>query len=703
LSQHIGWFGFIQLESGEKLFEGDPLLNDLLRRLQFKVAAEIAPKLAVKVAEVWEREVRQIKQAEVPDGDSEMLLLMFLNEVTSADQVPFSIKTYVSYLCEDYHLIKKRKEAAKYGLSNTPQLFLFLATRHCKSGADVAELLATLDALATEEAAELWHHLSHDDFQAMLLIDKGWLRESEADLPDWQKYLESLEQALVFASKRRAKSLLAALYRAKAIVLKEYCTDRDRASQALDEGERAVAQPHPFLHDYRAKLLFLEERYDEALSIWRSVLRTLEHERNEGRIYAYRDAAICATKLGYWLEAADIFRRGAEATKLPPAKMPDGSEYQQDHTLEYSFRAEYAFALWKAGERADAVTEFARIVDTFAPQHLLQKNHKAHLLYRRVGHAIGWIGSEIYGGQNPIEPPPGLFIEPAISQKIITQLSQSPELPLIPLWHILARIEYKLSFGNTMFRRFTEVLHKSPQPAAMLNYYDLRLRHSLKELKTEEIVSDFLRLSAAIKKQAVQAQSEAFGLSEAGELKQVLFVALLRLFSQGQEQPVPLAQWRLGDERVTELKEEVGRWLDFVAENLDAESNKMRTLLKDGSADNEYRWIVALLLTARDELDPETRFYASTVLVYGDYAKRWQELYEDSLATLISREWTKIATQQPFALNSPRINCPIILSACKDDSVIGLKKAARILLAAKNAVQTTMGEIIENKLIQLAE
>ncbi len=715
LSRHVVWFGFACLGPGERLFEGDSFLNDLLRRLQFKIAVETSPKLAIKVAQVWEQEVRQIKQTELPAGVSQLLLLTtFLNEMTSANQVPFSIRTYVSYLCENYHLIKRFKEywpesddeqetlPDKYGLTNNPQLFLFLATRRCKSGADVVELLATLDALASEEAAELWQLLSHDDFQAMLLIDKGWLRESEADLPDWQKYLESLEQSLVFASKQRAVSLMVAVYRARAIVLKEYCNDREGALQALDEGERAVGQPHLFLREYRAKLLFLEEHYDEALSIWQNVLRTLEHERNEGRIYAYRDAAICATKLGDWSEAADLFRRGAEAAKLPSAKMPDGSEFQQDHTLENSFRTEYAFALWKAGERADAIIEFARIAGTFAPPHLLQENHKAHLLYRRVGHAIGWIGSEIYEGQNPIEPLPGWFTEQHVNDEIVRQLPQSPVL-LLTIWYILARLEYSFTLGNVMFRRFTEELHKSPQPAATLSYYDLRLRHSLKELNTEKTVSDFLKLSAECKKQAAQNQAETSVWSEVGELKRVLFVGLTRLLSERQRQEVPLAQWRLGVERVAGLKEEVGKWLDFVAESLEAKSDKLSTLLKDGSADNELRWVAALLITAIDEVDPETRFYANIVLVYSDYAKQWQDLYDDSLATLVSREWEKIAAQEPFSLSSPRTNCPAILSACKDDSVTGLKKAARILLAAKNAVQTRMGEVIENKLRQLAE
>src|SRR5262249_36974424 len=66
LSTYIVWFGFAKLELGEKLFAEDPFLSELLRRLQFRVAAEKMPDMAVKVAKVWEQEVRQLDNAQLP-------------------------------------------------------------------------------------------------------------------------------------------------------------------------------------------------------------------------------------------------------------------------------------------------------------------------------------------------------------------------------------------------------------------------------------------------------------------------------------------------------------------------------------------------------------------------------------------------------------------------------------------------------------
>lgn len=60
LSNLIRWFGVVRLEAGERLFEEDLFLSTLLRDLQFRVASETKPALAIKVAKAWEQEIRQL-------------------------------------------------------------------------------------------------------------------------------------------------------------------------------------------------------------------------------------------------------------------------------------------------------------------------------------------------------------------------------------------------------------------------------------------------------------------------------------------------------------------------------------------------------------------------------------------------------------------------------------------------------------------
>ncbi len=716
LSTYIGWFGFAKLELGEKLFAEDPFLSELLRRLQFRVAAEKMPDMAVRVARVWEQEVRQLDDAQLPVEISRMSLLVFLNEVTSAERVPFPIFTAVSYLYEDYRILKNIKEylpdtaderdslESDYRSLADPQFFLFLAKRRCKGAADIVELLAAMDRLPGEEIEGFWRLLSSNHNEATLLIDKGWLTESAAEPPDWQTYLESLDRALVIASKRKVISLIAAIYRAKAVVLKEYCDDRQSALDALVEGERAVDHQHIVLREYRAKIFFLEGNHEEALAIWRSVFRDIENDQDEGLLYAYRDAAMCAAELGYWAEAADLLRKGAEAAKLPLIKVPDRVKHQQDHTVEYSFRAERAFALWKAGECAVAVNEFATIVDTFAKPPGLEGDLQAHLLYRRIWHAISWMELQLNGNQRLFEPKPGWFTQWENEDKITKELPQSPPPPLTQIWYMLARLEYKLMPGDSMFTRLESVLTTSPLPIVMLGYYDLRLRHSLRQLRSERLIADFLKLSAEFKARAEQRQEKTHAGSEAEVLKRILFAALIKFLSEGQRPTVPISHWNRDVDESPQLKGEVGEWLDYVQKHLDDDSNNLKVVLTDHTADGDRRLLAALLLAAAPEdLAPETILYAHVLLVQSDYSIQWQDVYADSLASMISRDWEKIAEQQSQALLSPRLNCPAILSACRDASRNGVRKAAAILLSAKNAVQTSVPETILDKLRRLAE
>ncbi len=706
--QLIGWFQFVKLERDERLVEEDPFLNEMMRRMQFRVAAETNPEMAVKIAGVWEREVRQMRDQQLPAEVSRMSLLVFLNEVTSADRVPFPMLTAVSYLYENYRVLKNLKAylpetvveeellVPGYPSLADARLFLLLAKKRCKSARDVLDLLAALDNLTGDEVEELWRLLSEDDIDAMLLIDTGWLAERLTDSPDWKRYLEDLAQALSIATARKATSLIVAIYRARAIVLKEYCDDRDGALASLEDGERAIGHQHLFLQEYRAKIYYLEERYDEALAIWREVLPALENDQNKGRIYVYRDAAMCAAAIGCWSEAADLFRRGSETARLPPAELPPESKYRQDHTIEYSFKAERAFALWKAGERAGAVRELADIVGAYTTLPRGEENLQSLILYRRIGHAIGWMYLEMNGVQTLAEPKPGYFTDREVGEGIKEALSKSSALTITHLWYYLAKLEHKLLPGDSIFRQFESEWSKSPQPSLMLGYYDLRLRHSLGQLQVDRLIDDYLIFSAGCNAHGDR-QSEAAGL------KEVLFSALIRFLSEGRRREIPIARWREDIDNHTQLIEEVGKWLDFVHEHIDEEPQNLRTILTDPSAGGDHRLLAALLLTATTDLDPETLFYANAILIHHDYGRHWQDAFADGLASVISREWERIVDQQSFALRSPRLNGPAILSACRDVSRRGMRKAATILLSANDAVQISIDGAILGKLRETAE
>lgn len=69
--QVIGWFGRVHISEEKRVFPENNFANFLLRRLQFKIMAEIEPRQAVKIAEILEQEWRGWDGADAYPGTRE--------------------------------------------------------------------------------------------------------------------------------------------------------------------------------------------------------------------------------------------------------------------------------------------------------------------------------------------------------------------------------------------------------------------------------------------------------------------------------------------------------------------------------------------------------------------------------------------------------------------------------------------------------
>jgi hypothetical protein len=65
---------------------------------------------------------------------------------------------------------------------------------------------------------------------------------------------------------------------------------------------------------------------------------------------------------------------------------------------------------------------------------------------------------------------------------------------------------------------------------------------------------------------------------------------------------------------------------------------------------------------------------------------------EETIEAIISRSWLEVAVRERFSLRAPTVTAGTIIDACKDESVRGLRKAARVLLAVKDAVWSSIEE-----------
>lgn len=723
-SRFIDWFGFCNLETGKKLFARNDFLNHLLRRLQFKVVAEIDPARALQVVKVWEQEVETSNEEGLFPGTLLMMRFTFLNDLLLNMQVPLPLRSIVAYLTRlvtflrdlgaffpNHPEYRAALESQMSGIATVENYVRFTVAR-CGKAADVIEFLTALDDLKTETpekpsnmaepqaVEEIWEIFRQDDYLSMLLIDRIWMEQTRVSTPDWTNCIKALEGVAELGLKRRAIPLVIAAYRAKAIVQEEYLKETDAALSTLNEAEQKVGYQHLLLKDYRAKIFIIEERHAEALKVWEEILPQFESGQNPARTFSYRDAEISAARLGDWDKAAEFALKGESAArKLLTDVIPMSPEVAQTELIAIGFKGDFAFAQWKLGNHAEAVKLFVEILDAFEQLPTPDSDIKSHMLYKRVGYGIGWLLHED-DDEEPqfIEPPPGFFS----SQEVIEEAKDYPLQPRSNLWYLLAKVEYRLKLGDGIFKRFEAEQHKAGPQFSKVGYGNLRLKHALRNLRLEHLVSDLMEYSASLRDYSAK-QQEQTNWSDTAFLKELLFAALIKIVERNQYQLIPLEQWRKEASSYESLDDSLTQWFSLVEKSFSANEFDLISLLKSDSAVYESRRLAALLLSARDTLNVEDRFYANVWLTITEYPSDWIEEIEDTIDTWVSGEWSKIAERERFSLRLPNIHAPKISSACNDGSCKGLRKAARVLLAVKDAMWTSVTENVLAKLQKRAK
>jgi hypothetical protein len=723
-SRVIDWFGYCSLETGKKLFAQNDFLNHLLRRLQFKIVAEIDPARALQVIKVWEQEVEGSNEEGLFPGTLLMMRFTFLNDMLLNMQVSLPLRNIVAYLTRivvflrdigaffpNHPEYRAALESKMSGIATVENFVRFTVAR-CGKADDAIEFLAALDDLKTETSEkppkvaepeaveEIWGIFRQDDYLSMLLIDRIWMGGTNATAPDWTNCIKTLEGVVELGLKRGAIPIAVAAYRAKAIVQEEYLKDTEAALKTLNEAEERLGHQNLLLKDYRAKIFLIEERYSEALKVWEEILPEFESEQNPARTFSYRDAEICAARLGDWDKATEFSIKGESAArKLLTDVIPTSPQLAQTELIAIGYKGDLAFAQWKLGNHAEAVKLFAEILDAFEQLPAPESDIKSHMLYKRVGYGIAWLLHEDDEGEPQfIEPPPGFFS----NQEVVEEAKDYPLQPRANLWYLLAKVEYKLNLGDGIFKRFEAEQSKAGAHFSKVGYGNLRLKHALRSLRLENLVSELMEYSAVIREYSAK-QQEKTDWSDAWFLKHLLFAALIKLVGRNQYQSLPLEQWKKEASSYETLDDSLTQWFGFVERSFGADEFDLISVLKTDSAAHESRLLAALLLSARDTLDVEDRFYANVWLTITEYPSDWIEEIEGTIDSLVSGEWSKIAEHERFSLRLPNINAPKILSACNDDSCKGLKKAARVLLAVKDAMRTSVTDNVFVKLHERAK
>ena len=343
--------------------------------------------------------------------------------------------------------------------------------------------------------------------------------------------------------------------------------------------------------------------------------------------------------------------------------------------------------------------DFADALDAFRLLRPPLTDIKVNMLQRRVGHAIGWMVQQEERRLDMEEPAPGCFSSP----EVIEEVKEMPLQPVACSWYLLAKLEFQLKAGDAVFKKFAAEVRGTNELTATVGYGHLKLSHAIARSELVTLIPDFLEYSTHLRTYAKQSSNDRPRWSDSYELLSLLFSALIVLVKSGRFHAAPLDRWKrdvTGDSRFDGT---VSLWLQFLASLECAETTELLSIVRDESSPLENRAVAAVMASVRTDVDPEDRFYANIILVMTDLNRSWRDVVEENIAELVACQWKNVAVNEKFALKSPNLNAPRILTECDDTGSSGLQKAARVLLAVRDAVATKVRGVELEKLRGLSQ
>jgi len=313
-----------------------------------------------------------------------------------------------------------------------------------------------------------------------------------------------------------------------------------------------------------------------------------------------------------------------------------------------------------------------------------------------------WMTNSLKDDGDTSAPPYGCFSDSdrrlEIDESTAAKLAQT-----VYLWYALAELELTCDADDSAFLRFEFAASDTDVPLIRSSLIRLGLRRSLRKLEVEGLVDQYLSFVTDLSEHAQAHERPGLRISGSELLVSLLFTGLARVVSEGKRQTAPLSRWSEDAQRSGLLDDRLKGWFDCVSQLVDASEYELVRTMKDIRASTDCRSVAALLLSADESLDPENRFYADVgLLVPPDLYGLWREDVEKDIASLVSNGWSTAIVASRFALRSPNLTVPAITNACGDKAK-GLKKAARVILAARMAVSVRIDNTILSRLKQLAD
>ena len=325
VERNLLWLPFAALEPGQ-LIAGPPKTGAPLRSLQFRVAVTLDSESVPQICDRWAEELAQISEPLLAQG---MYSLMWnAIGINESSKIPLrhrlaaikGMTTLSGEFAEISADLTKSLLESNGGYAGIPtqathtELMLAMTVRWVRSAESLQELVVWLETDASDKLRQEFDSiLDWPLVQTMGAFVHGAWAESHETTADWNPWIELFCTIEHYAERRRSNRFGREAAKAKSIVFTEYLSERESGLTCLDVAEEKFGKA-PVLDEQRANVLFQAEDDEQVLNIWQHLLNGSDaHALIDP--FAYRRAAISASRLGRRAEAISIFRAGANCVE----------------------------------------------------------------------------------------------------------------------------------------------------------------------------------------------------------------------------------------------------------------------------------------------------------------------------------------------------------------------------------------------------
>lgn len=700
LSEYIFWFANINTDRTFGLFSKNARVNNLLRAVQYKIAAHQNQSVAATICKLMDTETEL--NGPKSDLDAIMNRIQFIFIVVALSE-PVKLPTaYLLKLIFELKSIVERHpefeilnelpvipDAISDGMGNSKtdisSLFLMIIPR-CGTFSDFNEALELIDTLSLSEKSFLFRRVGDSDF-----LNDHWIslvinNESKVKNPDWNTALTILENWIPKTLSWNLNKFSSAMIKGCTHINVEFLKDLETAYKICENAPPAIRESFT-IQNAKANVLYEKRDYTGANRIWRIILGPEHSSDDPFVIYSYRSAAIAESKGNQFSNSYNyLIRAYSLAKRIGHLKRPLG------------YKVDAAYCLWKLADFKGFLTTMHEIMLELETIPNDSNDVSNFGLHKMIGHSLCWYIANI---RNQIvdlfEPVVGVCSNPNLNEEVLSLI----QTPIEYSWLNLVSIEREVGLSNKIFLEQYERLAKCTFPLVRRQIRVFQLEQFF-HTQPESIIElcAKARMENAMEEKVgrnlnMQMSVTEYELSELDKqaitVNSLIFITLFLLYEKEFDQVkiikvIDELVSRNSNLQCSSLFDQLGELKQMTV----LDGGSLISILQDGSKTYYVRILSAVLIFNRSDFGNEAVFYANSIICRFLFDVRNANVSNDPIAERMTQYWLK-ATKSPAFFRLPQTTIPKIIDAC-NGPLKGLPKIASILLATYEGVNLVVDD-----------